>query len=193
MSIKNYKNLILSMMRSGVLGFGGGPAVIPLFQHDAVHVYKWMTDKEFSDLVGISNALPGPIATKLAAQIGYKMNGVLGAILAILAHILPTSLGVIFFMGIIYTYKDTKIVEGMINAVKPVVTVLLAIIAYDFMKKAIKSLRLKIAGISFLIAFILLISFNIHPAIIICLFIFYGAFHYKIQKFLNKRFRKESL
>lgn len=181
------------MVRSGVLGFGGGPAVIPLMQHEAVKVYNWMTDEEFSDLVGISNALPGPIATKLAAQIGFKSRGVLGAIVAVLAHILPTSLGLIFFMGIIYSYKDTKIVEGMINAIKPVITALLAIIAYDFIKKAKKSLNLTLAIISLGIAFTFLIFFKVHPAIIICLFLLYGSFHYKIKGFLNKQFGKEPL
>lgn len=54
---------------SGILGFGGGPTIIPLLHKEVVEKYKLMTDDDFSDVLSIGNTLPGPIATKMA---GYK-------------------------------------------------------------------------------------------------------------------------
>ena len=47
-------------------------------------------DDEFGEILAIANALPGPIATKMAAYLGFKLKGTLGAVVATLAHILPT-------------------------------------------------------------------------------------------------------
>lgn len=181
-----YQNLIIAMARTGVLGFGGGPSVIPLFQHEVVNTYKWMTEDEFSNLIGISNALPGPIATKLAAQIGYKTKGWLGAIVAIVAHILPTSIGVILFMGILISYKDTDLVAGMIGAIKPVITILLALITMDFLKKSKDNLNWTIAIIALFLAFLALEVLNIHPALVVLVFLLYGSFHHRIVSLYKK-------
>lgn len=93
-----YKDLILGMLRAGIFGFGGGPSVIPLIRHEAVTKYKWMDNKEFGDVLAIANTLPGPIATKIAAYLGYRQKGTVGAIVSVLAHILPTCLAMVFLL-----------------------------------------------------------------------------------------------
>ena len=137
---KTHIEIVMAMLRTGVLGFGGGPSVIPLFRHEAVFRYKWIDDEEFGDILAFANALPGPIATKMAAQLGYRQKGVSGACTAILAHILPTSIGIVGLIGILYTFKESVIVAGMVAAVRPVVAVLLGIMAYDFYIKTKKGL-----------------------------------------------------
>ena len=55
---------IYGVFVSNILGYGGGPASIPLIQKEVVDRYHWLTVKEFSEMLAIGNALPGPIATK---------------------------------------------------------------------------------------------------------------------------------
>ncbi|MFX5046182.1 chromate transporter, partial [Acinetobacter baumannii] len=62
-----YWHLFLAFFRIGIFGFGGGPTMVPLFYTECVKKYKWVTDEDFSDNLALANALPGPIATKLAA------------------------------------------------------------------------------------------------------------------------------
>src|SRR5690606_39908313 len=83
-------NLFLAFFRVGILGYGGGPASIPLIHKEVVSTYKWMKDEEFGDMLALANTLPGPIATKLAGYIGYRVSGILGLLNAVLATILPT-------------------------------------------------------------------------------------------------------
>ncbi|KAF9113979.1 hypothetical protein BGX30_006751 [Mortierella sp. GBA39] len=68
------------MFRTGILGYGGGPSTVPLIRHEAVSRYRWMADEEFGEVLAIANTLPGPIATKLAAYLGYRLKGTLGAL-----------------------------------------------------------------------------------------------------------------
>jgi chromate transporter len=189
---KDYWDIALAMFRTGMLGYGGGPATVPLIRYEAVTRYKWLNDDEFGEVLAIGNALPGPIATKLAAYLGYHKKGTLGAIVAVLAHIMPTCIAMVALFSLISFFKSSSIISGMIAAVVPVVCVMLGIMAYEFAEKAVKGLGKIIGVLFFLLSFLLLQIINLHPAIVIVLFLFYGAFHYKVSaKLTKKKLKKE--
>ncbi|KAB7706523.1 chromate transporter [Bacillus aerolatus] len=190
MNLKAYLNIAAAMIRTGILGYGGGPSVIPLFRHEAVLRYKWMSDEEFGDILAFANALPGPIATKMAAQLGYHRKGSLGACIAVIFHILPTSIGIVGLLGLLYSLKESVIVAGMVAAVRPVIAVLLGMMAYDFCAKTWKGLG-KVVGVAFgLLSFLLLAVIHLHPAITIMLFLIYGAFHIKLSGLMKNKWEK---
>nr|WP_305953433.1 chromate transporter [Paenibacillus sp. P32E] len=172
--------LTVAMCRTGILGYGGGPSVIPLIRHDAVTRYGWLTDDEFGETLAIANALPGPIATKMAAYLGYKLKGVRGAILSVLAHILPSGIAMIALLSVVNYLSGSKVVGGMIAAVSPVIAVMLGLMAYEFAQKAFKGLGKRIGAAFLLLALVLLEVLHIHPAIVIVLFLGYGTVHYRI-------------
>lgn len=177
MDLQFYKELTIGMMRAGILGYGGGPSVIPLIRYEAVTRYHWMDDEEFGETLALANALPGPIATKMAAYLGYKKKGVSGAFVAVLAHILPSSIAIVALLGVMYTLKDSKYIAGMIAAVRPVIVVMLGIMAYEFALKAWKGLGKGFAIFFCVLAFLLLQPLQIHPGIVVMIFLFYGMFH----------------
>ncbi|WP_170061555.1 chromate transporter [Rummeliibacillus pycnus] len=177
----------MAMLRTGILGYGGGPSVMPLFRHEAVVKYKWMNDDEFGEILAIANALPGPIATKMAGYLGYKLRGVRGAVWAILCHILPSSIFMITLLSVVGFLSSSKIVLGMIAAVMPVVAVMLGEMAYQFGEKSIKGLGI-IMGIScFAIAFLLLQVIHVHSGIGVLLFLVYGSIHFQIVSKWKKK------
>ncbi len=184
-----YMELTFGMFRTGILGYGGGPSVIPLIRHEAVVRYNWLSDDEFGEVLALANALPGPIATKMAAYLGYREKGVLGATVAILAHILPTCIAMIALLSAVTFLSSSKVVAGMIAGVTPVIAVMLGTMAYEFGEKAVKGLGIY-AGIGFFaVSFLLLESFQIHPAIVIILFLAYGTVHFKTVAKLKKQRR----
>lgn len=184
-----YVELILGMFRTGILGYGGGPSVIPLIHHEAVIRYKWLSDDEFGEVLALANALPGPIATKMAAYLGYRKKGVLGAVVAVLAHIFPTSIAMIALLSAVTFLSSSKIVAGMIAGVTPVIAVMLGTMAYEFGEKAVKGLGIYVGIGLFVLSFLLLESIQIHPAIVILLFLAYGTVHFKIVAKLKKQRR----
>lgn len=151
----------------GLLGFGGGPAAIPLFHREAVINYKWMTEDEFGDTLALGNTMPGPIATKMAGYIGYRVNGLAGCLVALAASVVPTVVMMVILLGILQKYKDLEWVNSMSAAVVPVVGVMLAIMTWDFFQKSGKALGAGRAILFTAIAIILLELLNIHPAIVI--------------------------
>ncbi|MBM7648799.1 chromate transporter [Bacillus ectoiniformans] len=160
-------NIFMAFFRVGILGYGGGPSSIPLVHKEVVQTYKWMNDDEFSDVLALGNALPGPIATKMAGYIGYRVGGVLGLVLAILATAGPTVIAMILLLTVLQAYKDKPWVQGMSQAVVPVVGVMLGVLTWDFIKKSQSSFGWLITIIFLVVIAVLLEWMNIHPAIII--------------------------
>lgn len=165
--MKNNVDLFAAFFRVGMLGFGGGPSAIPLFEQEAVKKYKWMTSDEFGDILALANTMPGPLATKMAGYIGYRVNGIAGCLVSVLATVVPTVLLMIIFLGVLQQYKDLPWVRGMSEAVVPVVGVMLAILTLDFLKKSGDILGWLRAVIYTIISVILMEVLGVHPAILI--------------------------
>ncbi|MET3292626.1 UNVERIFIED_CONTAM: chromate transporter [Brevibacillus sp. OAP136] len=191
MGVAPYREIVIAMVRTGIIGYGGGPSVMPLIRHEAVNKYKWVSEEEFGEILALANALPGPIATKMAAYLGYQQKKGLGAIVAVLAHILPTNLAMVALLGILYALKDSAVIVGMIEGVRPVIAVMLAQMAYEFFMKAWKGLG-KAASVCFAaLAFLLLSIIDLHPAIVVAAFLLYGAFHLRVMNWIKRRREEE--
>ena len=124
-------NLFVAFFRASNLGFGGGPAIIPLIQAEAVDNYKWMTTAEFTDALAVANALPGPIATKIASYIGYQVASWPGVLVALAATVVPTVIVMVFLGNILMKYANSQALKSMLKGVRPIVTALLAVVAYQ--------------------------------------------------------------
>lgn len=117
---------------ANLLGYGGGPATIPLLQHEVVDRYGWFTTNEYSEMVALGNGLPGPIATKLAAYIGYEQGGVLGAIIGLFGTVAPSLIMMITLIGLLLRYKDSPKMKKLTQIVRPTIAVLLGVMTYNF-------------------------------------------------------------
>ncbi|MCC3372659.1 chromate transporter [Cohnella sp. REN36] len=185
-----FVQLVAAMVRTGILGYGGGPSVIPLIRYEAVSRYGWMKDEEFGEVLAVANALPGPIATKIAAYLGYREKGWAGAAVATIAHILPSSVAMLLLMSIVQLLSKSAVVAGMIAAVVPVIAVMIGMMAYEFGRRAVKGLGWATGIVASALTFLLLEVVPIHPAIVIALFLAYGAVHFQAAEKLRARLER---
>jgi chromate transporter len=87
----------------GATSFGG---VVPYLRGSLVTKRGWIDDKEFVEMLSISQSLPGLNATNMAILVGEKLRGALGAIAAILGICLPGAV-LMYIVGIFYhTHGD---------------------------------------------------------------------------------------
>ncbi|HWJ03046.1 MAG TPA: chromate transporter [Verrucomicrobiae bacterium] len=171
---KTLWDVFIAFTRASNLGFGGGPAVIPLIQQETVDRYQWMNNQEFTDSLAAANALPGPIATKMAAVIGYKAAGWLGAFVGLLGTILPTALAVILMSSLLMKYSQSPQLKGMLKAVRPVVVVLVAWTAWEMGRSSFPG------AVTWIIAAIAVaaMAFKIHPIVLILAAMAFGYFYF---------------
>lgn len=123
--------LLISFLKVGCLAYGGGPSMVPLIQQEAVEERGWYTTTEFADLLGMGQALPGPIATKLSAVIGYRVGGVAGAVVATAATVLPSAVVLLLLALLATHFKDHPFVAGAMRGIRPTVVALMVVVAWD--------------------------------------------------------------
>ncbi len=170
-----YWEIFLAFFIPGILGYGGGPASIPLVENEVVHRYGWLTVQEFSEVLALGNALPGPIATKMAGYIGYEVGGVLGASIAVFATVAPSLLLMIGLMSLLYKFKDSPKVKRMTNYVRPTIALLLGVMAYRFFAQSYEGTGLLQTIILIVVSYLLLEKWKVHPAYVIVGALVYGA------------------
>lgn len=125
-----YLELFLGFLKVGAFAFGGGYGAIPLIRETAV-AYGWLDDERLSDMIAISESTPGPIAVNLATYVGSAQGGVLGALIATAATILPAFLIVIILMNLLKNVIKNEGVKSAIDGIKAcVVGIILATGAY---------------------------------------------------------------
>jgi len=170
------KDIFMAFLRCGIISYGGGPGAIPFIQKEVVRKYNWMTDEELWDIVALANALPGPLATKMAGYIGYRVGGVWGCVGALAATIIPTTLMMILLMTTLTHFSDYPWVQGMTYAMLPIVGVILGTLALQFLQAASKGLTWHVIAVHVVVIFVLTFYFGIHPALIIAVLLLWALF-----------------
>lgn len=198
-----YWQLIWAYIKIGIFGFGGGYAMLSLVEK-AVVAPGWITEQSFTDILAISQMTPGPIGINSATYIGYlapgQVNpalaspgwGILGAVLATLAVVLPSFFLVLYASHFIRRHNESGVIKAIFAGLRPVVVGLIASAAILLMNAANfcpdHETRTLIASIIICAIAFCLVYFPIpagngrkvklHPILVICLAGLAGFFLY---------------
>ncbi|WP_059104449.1 chromate transporter [Shouchella shacheensis] len=167
--------LLWAFFIANLLGYGGGPASIPLMFEEVVSHFGWLSTEEFSNMLALANALPGPVATKIAAYVGFGVGGWGGFIVALAGTIVPSAVAVILLLKVIRKHRTSPIVKGISLAVQPVIAMLMVVLTLDIFRDATVSIGWVQSLVIAAIAFCLLQIVKLHPAFVILLAFAYGG------------------
>jgi chromate transporter len=119
--------------RSGALVFGGGHVVLPLLR-EATVTPGWVSDDAFLAGYGAAQAVPGPLFT-FSAYLGAVMksppNGIVGAVIGLIAIFLP---GILVLMGALpfwETFRRRSNAQAIMRGVNAAVVGLLGAALYN--------------------------------------------------------------
>lgn len=104
----------------GTFTFGGGLSMLAFMQEQVVNQFGWLTPQEFVDGLALGQLTPGPILM-LAAFIGYKLFGALGAAVAAGAIFLPSFVMVLSILPLLRRMKDLQWLKAFMRRVAPAV------------------------------------------------------------------------
>lgn len=147
----------------GLFSFGGGYAMLPLFQKEFIET-GIITHDRFMEIMTISQMTPGSFAINAATFIGKDNAGLLGAILSTIAVSLPSLIILLLFMKLLQKYKDNKLKIRVFEGLRP--AVLGFVLAAVFLLGKSQTIDLK-NTILFLSSMGLLLSKKFHPIIVI--------------------------
>ena len=119
--------LFWGFLRVGMFSFGGAYAAIPLIR-EVVLSYGWLTDDEISYMIAVGESTPGPIMVNLATFVGSSQGGVLGALIATFAEVLPAFVIMLLVMAALKNLLQNRYVQAAIRGLEAgVVGVILAV------------------------------------------------------------------
>ena len=118
-------NLFFTFFRIGIIGFGGGMAILPMI-YQSVLEFSDMAPEEFANLFAISQATPGPIAVNAATFVGYQVAGIPGAAAATFGVAAPSFILIALVVKFMNKYQDSKIRDGAFKGIRPVTVGMIA-------------------------------------------------------------------
>ena len=113
-----YLNLFFVFVKVGLFSFGGGYAILPLMQHEVVDINKWISFKEFMDIVAVSQITPGPISINLATHVGYRIGGTLGSTIATTSVVLPSIIIVSLIVIFLKRFSKLLVVQRIFKSLR---------------------------------------------------------------------------
>ena len=121
-----FLDLLIGFLEVGLFSFGGAYAAIPLIR-DVVLAHGWLDDEMLSYMIAVSESTPGPIMVNLATYVGSNKEGLVGAVIATTAVILPAFFVILTIMEFGKNLIGNPFVKALLRGLKPcVIGVILA-------------------------------------------------------------------
>ena len=113
-----YLKLFVAFLEVGLFSFGGGYVSIPLIR-EIVLSYGWMDDEMITHMIAVSESTPGPLMVNMATYVGSSQGGILGALIATLAVVLPAFLIIVLVTAILRRFISNRYFQAILSGMKP--------------------------------------------------------------------------
>ena len=159
--------LFWTFFKIGAFTFGGGYAMIPLIQREAVEGHGWISDDDILEIVAIAESTPGPIAVNSATFVGYRTAGIAGAFCATFGVVLPSFVIIALLSGVIDRFQHVRAVSYAFYGIRAGVLALILKALYTMFKKSKKNaVSLCISALAFVM--IAVLKLDVIAVIVIC-------------------------
>lgn len=129
--------LFITFAKIGLFTFGGGLAMLPILKTELVTKNEWITDEQLTDYFTVSAVTPGVIAVNTAAFVGYKLKGIMGAIISVLGVITPSFFIILALASFMSGFMDMDIVKSSLNGIRLSVCALILSTIINLVRKNI--------------------------------------------------------
>ncbi len=148
----------------GACTFGGGYAMLPILQREVVENHGWATEDELMDYYAIGQCTPGVIAVNTATFIGYKTQGLPGAILATAGVIAPSLIIIIAIAAFIQQFAHLAAVQHAFAGIRIAVCALVLQSVWKMAKKGVVDMP---TGIILLATFAAVAFLGVSPVVMV--------------------------
>ena len=115
---KKYWKLFTTCFYISAFTFGGGFVIIPLMRRKFVEDLKWLEENEMMDLAAIAQSSPGAIAVNAAILTGFKIGSVAGAMIAMLATVLPPVIIITVISFFYNAFRENAVVGAVMKGMQ---------------------------------------------------------------------------
>lgn len=164
--MQNLWTLFVTFFKVGLFTFGGGAAMLPLLKAEVSEKHKWATDEELLDYYSLGQCTPGIIAINTATFIGYKINGLAGAVAATFGVVLPSVIIITLIAAVLQNFMQNIFLIHAFAGIRIVVAALILEAVVELWKKGVHGY---IGIVVFVMSLGLLLMFSLSPIAVIIL------------------------
>ena len=168
--MENKRKLLLKLFIStsylSAFTFGGGYVIITLMNKKFVDELHWIDKDEMLDLTAIAQSAPGPIAVNGAIVVGYKLAGLVGALVASLATVLPPFIIISVISAFYSAFRDNFIIASLLEGMQAGVGAVIAAVVWQMASGIVKG-KDKFSDVIMVLAFLAACVFQVNVVIII--------------------------
>ena len=139
--------LFWTFLKIGSTAFGGFMALISVVQNYMVERRRLISQDDMLDGISLATILPGPIAVNVVAYAGYRIRGLLGAIICATAVILPSFILLIALSYVYFTWGELPAISSLFNGFLPAVAAIIVVAVINMARNTLSG------GVEALIAF----------------------------------------
>ena len=125
------KKLFISNLCLSAFTFGGGYVIVSLMKKKFVDELKWIGEDEMLDLVAIAQSGPGAVAINGAIVVGYKLAGLWGVLVSILATVIPPFIIISLISFFYAAFRDSFLVSELLKGMQAGVAAVIAGVVFD--------------------------------------------------------------
>jgi len=125
---RSFSLVPLLFLKYGLMAFGGGFVLVPVFMHDFVGSaapYLQLAPYDFANVIALTQMTPGPLAVNCATFFGHGLGGMTGALVGTFCLVAPGSVILLLALRSIDRFRSSFVVRGVFIGVRPVTTALL--------------------------------------------------------------------
>ncbi|WP_138203066.1 chromate transporter [Haloimpatiens lingqiaonensis] len=176
--MKKLLTMYWTFFKIGAFTFGGGYAMIPLIEAEVVTRRNWISKEEFVDIIVISQSFPGALAVNCSTFIGYKLGGLMGAILALLGVIMPSFFIILVVAALFVEFRNNYIIDLIFKGIGAAVPILI-LVAITSLFKSVK--KTYINYIIIILSIIAIAVFKVSPIWVVICSALYGIIFLRKQ------------
>ena len=135
---KVLRKLFFSTLYLSTFTFGGGYVIVTLMKEKFVDQLHWIKEDEMLDLIAIAQSAPGAIAVNGAIVVGYKLAGLIGALVAIVATIIPPFVIISVISYFYELFRDNFIISRLLSGMQAGVGAVIASVVWDMGGSVVK-------------------------------------------------------
>ena len=131
---KLYWTLFSSTFVISAFTVGGGMVIIPLMKKKFVEELHWIEEEEMMDMVAIAQSAPGVMAVNASIIIGYRLAGVLGALITVLGTTIPPLVTVSLISYFYKAFASNAVVAMALRGMQAGVAAVMINISLDLLQ-----------------------------------------------------------
>ena len=154
-------------LRIASTSFGGYMTMVSAMQNTVVERLKLVSDRDVLDGLSLASILPGPVAINVVAYLGYRLRGVAGAVVSVIAAVLPACV-LMILLGIAYfRWGQVPAVGKAFMGMVPAVAAVVAAAAWRMYRTAVASMQEGLLAVGAMLAMLAFTGIYVTPSVIL--------------------------